>query len=146
MPDKNEATETKEGYEDADGQLYRNKQEIVGIAFVNDGPYMTDKYISFQNSDYENPYEDPTVLKIEDIFGFMMAYRKPYSDANRKSLKNYRNRLRKHCKTCIRLPKCYIGNDRCRTHYLKVAMTREIKGLIITIDGDRYLSKVLVKK
>ena len=108
---------------------------------VNEGPIITDKYISFMHTDHEHPYNDPFVLKIEDIFGFMMTYRKPYSKNDRKSLKNYRNKLTKHCRNCMRFPSiCHESrfkkrDDICRVLYLKEAMTREIRGLKVRVKG-----------
>jgi hypothetical protein len=105
----------------------------------------TDKFISFQDTRHDNPYDDPEVLKIEDIFGFMMAYRKPYNTNSRKSLKNYRNRLTKHCRGCVGFPdKCSDDGttDKCRVFYLKEAMTREIRGLKVIIVGGTAKVKI----
>ena len=126
MPDRIEDTESL--------------KDIVGVGLmkVNDGPYVIDRFISFKDTDHQNPYNDPIVLKLEDIFCYTMAFRKPYDKDSRKSLKNYRNRLRNHCKTCYRLPnKCEDKGDGCRVLYLKEAMTREIKGIIVKVTAGK---------
>lgn len=152
MPDKIEdikdlgytAEEVVEGLKKiAKGPDYDNKKVI------NEGPMLIDRFISFRNTDHDNPYNVPEIVKIEEIFCFMMAYRKPWRKSSRKSLKNYRNRLTKYCRGCTRFPsdcKKLIHvlvttesfkqtHDTCRIRYLKEAMTREIRGPIITVRG-----------
>lgn len=106
-----------------------------------------EKFISFQDTAHDNPYDDPEILKIEDIFGFMMCYRKPYSTSSRKSLKNYRNRLTKYCRDCVGFPdNCKADeegkDDTCRVKYLKESMTREIRGLKVKIIGGTARVKI----
>lgn len=99
----------------------------------------TDQWISFEHTDHDNLYDNPFILKLEDIFGFMVAYRKPWNKATRKSMKNYRNRLTNWCRdNCTRFPSdCenVNGDDTCRVFYLKCAYTREIRGPKVRIRG-----------
>lgn len=158
MPDKTEDIELPDDIVGiaVSGPDYDNKE------IENEGPECTDKFISFRETDHEHPYDNPFFLKIEDIFGWMMCYRKPYDTDDRKSLKNYRNRLRGYCKTCYRLPsmchrpikvekevngetKMVTIKDKCRIRYLKVAMTREIKGTEIWLRPIRGLRLRLMK-
>lgn len=123
-----------------------------------------DLFISYKNTDHDNPYDDPQFLKIEEISCFIMAYKKPYSRGTVKSLKNYRGRLRKRCKGCSRLPdNCEIYEDTefpipaiihngdvkvpnrigkvkqwvdsCRVYLLKTRLTKEIRGPVVNIRG-----------
>ena len=149
MPDK--TTDIKDlGYTAED--VVKGLKKIVEPDYdnkevENEGPIVTDRFISFNDTDHDNPYDDPEILKIEDIFGFMMAYRKPYSDDSRKSLKNYRNRLTKYCRLCSRLPSsCQtLWKDTCRVLYLKTAMTREIKGTEICVRPMKGIRVQVIK-
>jgi len=124
----------------------------------------TDKFISYKDTDHENPYDDPEFLKLEEIICFIMAYKKPYRRDTIKSLKNYRGRLKKRCRGCTRLPnECeqhwitmnieppIVVNgetirkityttgkkwkDSCRVLLLKQRVTKEIRGPIVRIVG-----------
>jgi len=87
-----------------------------------------DKFISYKNTDHDNPYDDPEFLKLEEIICFIMAYKKPYRRSTIKSLKNYRGRLKKRCRGCTRFP------DSCE----------DIKGTLTTVDPIIHEGIVIV--
>lgn len=97
-----------------------------------------DKFISYKNTDHDNPYDDPEFLKLEEIVCFIMAYKKPYKRSTVKSLKNYRGRLKKRCRGCTRFPdNCETFKDIVKT----VSPMVVVKGNIIKLRGTKIAKK-----
>jgi len=64
-----------------------------------------DEYISFEKTNYRNPYNNRHVLEMEDIFGYMLTYKQPLSLGDAGYLIRKKKDLHTEvCKSCIRLP------------------------------------------
>ena len=65
----------------------------------------TDEYISFDKTNYRNPYIDPVLLALEDIYGYMLTYKRPFDRNDIGYLIRKKKGLHENkCKNCYRLP------------------------------------------
>jgi len=66
---------------------------------------MKDEFISFEKTNHNNPYDNPHLLKAEDILGYMLSYKRPFSEGDRFYLLRVKKKLHKEvCLNCIRYP------------------------------------------
>jgi len=68
-------------------------------------PPCSDEYISFEKTNYKNPYTNLCLLEMEDIFGYMLSYKRPFTKGDIGYLIRKRKKLHTDvCKFCYRLP------------------------------------------
>lgn len=75
-------------------------------------------------------YQNPVLLKVEDIFGFMMTYRRPFDLQDVKYLWRRRRELTKEvCARCYRLTPEEQPADKQRTRVFDIPIPNECKRL-----------------
>ena len=85
-----------------------------------------DEYISFAETSYGNPYSNLALLKAEDILGYMLSYKRPFTEGDKGYHLRIKKKLHKEvCEKCFRYPDNHDSRPQIIKKVLDIEASKE---------------------